>query len=413
LPLSGSRYNVAGLCLTTMRYNKKTAIWAAAVMAVLAAAFVLTRAPPKISEPRQRKHAAAPTDVEIELTETQAAALTFEKVTEATFVQEKQAVGSIDFNQNRLVTVFTPYQGRIVNAALNIGDSVEKDQVLFTLDSPDLLTAESTLIAAAASSVLQSRTLGRTKSLLQIGGISQQQADQTISDQQSAEGSLKSARDAVRMFGKTPEEINKIILERKADPQLVVRSPIAGFVTARAAVPGLFVQPGVAPAPYTVADTSTMWMMANVFESDVPALSIGQEVTAKVAAYPGRVFSGKVTVLGPSVDPITRRVAVRSEISDPDHLLRAGMFASFTIRVGDPFRALAVSPSAVVREGDGTMVSWVTLDRLRFHRREVITGVRQGDFVQIVEGLKKDELIVNEGAVLLSNQVTIGIGTSK
>lgn len=396
-----------------MRNNGKTAIWAATVLAVFAVGYVLTRAPHKRPEPRPPKQGTVPTDVEIGLSETQAAALKFEKVTEATFVQEKQAVGSIDFNQNRLVTVFAQYQGRIMNAGPNVGDAVEKDQVLFTVDSPDLLSAESTLIAAAAASVLQGRTLSRTKSLLQIGGISQQQADQTISDQQSAEGVLKSARDAVRMFGKTPEEINTIILERKADPLLVVRSPITGFVTARAAVPGQFVQPGVAPAPYTVADTSTMWMMANVFESDMPALHIGQEVRAKVAAYPDRVFSGKITVLGQSVDPITRRVAARSEISDPEHLLRAGMFASFTIRIGDSFRALAVSPSAVVREGDGTMVSWVTEDRRRFRRREVTTGIRQGDFVQILAGLKKDELVVGEGAVLLSNQVTIGIGTSR
>jgi len=356
---------------------------------------------------RSRDFTEATGPVVLELSESQASALKPEKVAFRDFPQEKQAIGGIDFNQNRLVSVFTPYQGRIINASLNVGDAVEKDQVLFTIDSPDLLTAESNLIAAAGALVLQSRTLSRTKSLLKIGGISQQQADQTTADQQAAEGALKAARDAVRIFGKGPEEIDKIIADRLADPRLVVKSPLSGHVTARAAVPGQLVQPGVAPAPFVVADTSTMWMVANVVESDAAALRVGQEVRANVSAWPGRSFDGKITVLGPSVDPATRRLFVRSEIADPEHLLRAGMFANFIIHTGDPVRALAVPQSAVVREGDGVTVCWVTKDLRRFTRTPVQTGVRQADFVQILSGLEEEETVIGDGAVFLSNQAAI------
>ena len=361
---------------------------------------------PPLSENR-RPVAALDAPIELDLSETQAASLKAEKVALRDFLQEKQSVGGIDFNQNRLVSVFTPYMGRIISASLNVGDPVEKDQVLFTIDSPDLLSAESTLIAAAGSLVLQSKTLTRTKTLLKIGGISQQQVDQTTSDQQSAEGALKAARDAVRIFGKTPEEIDKIIQDRLADPKLVIKSPLKGYVTARAAVPGQLVQPGVAPAPFVVADTTTMWMVANVVESDAAALRVGQEVRANVSAFPGRSFAGKITVLGPSVDPTTRRLFVRSEIADPEHLLRAGMFANFVIRVGDPVSGLSVSQSAVVREGDGTTICWVTNDMRHFIRRPVAVGARQGDFAQILSGLKADETVIGDGAVFLSNQAAI------
>jgi cobalt-zinc-cadmium efflux system membrane fusion protein len=339
----------------------------------------------------------------VALSEKQASSLRIETVAEREFVEELQSIGSIDFNQNRLVTVFTPYQGRIINSYPNIGDAVEKDQVLFTIDSPDLLTAESALIAAAGVHTLQMRTLNRVKSLIKIGGVSQQVVDQTTSDQQTAEGALKSARDAVRIFGKTEEEIEKIISERRADPRLIVKSPISGFVTARSAAPGLFVQPGVAPAPFTVADTSTMWMVANVPESDAPQYRVGQEVTANVAAYPGRAFEGRIIVVGPSVDPVTRRIFMRSEIADPDHLLRAGMFANFSTRIKDPVLAPAVPQAAVVREGDGGMTIWTTTDRKTFTRRLVKIGLRQNDLVEIVEGVKPGELVVGEGAVFLSN----------
>jgi membrane fusion protein, heavy metal efflux system len=379
---------------------------AVSVVTVLGLVSLFKEAPPAIENERS---AGVPSDgpVELDLSETQAASLKSEKAIAREFSQEKQSVGSIDFNQNRLVSVFTPYQGRIISASLNVGDAVEKDQVLFTIDSPDLLSAESTLIAAAGSLVLQSRTLTRTKTLLKIGGISQQQVDQTTSDQQSAEGALRAARDAVRMFGKTPEEIDKIVQDRLADPKLVIKSPLKGFVTARAAVPGQLVQPGVAPAPFVVADTTTMWMVANVVESDAAALRVGQEVRASVAAYPGRSFAGKITVLGPSVDPTTRRRFVRSEIADPEHLLWAGMFANFVIRVGDPVSALSVSQSAVVREGDGTTICWVTNDMRHFTRRTVAVGDRQGEFVQILSGLKPEETVVGDGAVFLSNHAAI------
>jgi cobalt-zinc-cadmium efflux system membrane fusion protein len=343
----------------------------------------------------------------VDLTEKQVAALKIERVTQFAFTAENQTVGNIDFNQTLLVQVFTPYQGRIISADLNIGDKVEKGQVLFTIDSPDLLTAESALIAASGVRTLQTRTLNRVKALKQIGGVSQQAVDQTTSDQQTAEGAWRSARDTVRMFGKTEEEINRIVGERKADARLVVKSPISGYVTQRAAAPGLLVQPGAAPPPYVVADTSTMWMMANVIENEAPSLQVGQEVSATVGAFPDRVFSGKITVIGASVDPVTRRVPVRSEIANPDHLLRAGMFANFAIRLGAAVQSAAVPAVAIVREGDGSMTAWTTTDQRSFTRRVVRVGQRHGDLVQIIEGLRPDELIVSDGALFLSEKAAL------
>jgi len=347
-------------------------------------------------------------ELAVDLNDKQAASVKVSKVGAANFVLERQAVGNIDFNQNMLTQVFTPYQGRIINAYPNVGDKVEKDQVLFTIDSPDLLSAESTLIAAAGVLKLQNRTLTRAEKMKAFGGASQQVVDQSTSDQMTAEGALKSARDAVRIFGKTDDEIDKIIAERKADPRLIVKSPMTGYVTTRTAAPGLFVQPGVAPPPFTVADLSTMWMFANVPESGAPDLRVGQKVKARVAAYPDRAFEGQVTVLGPSVDPNTRRVFVRSEISDPEHLLRAGMFANFTITVGSAVNAIAVPQSGVVREGDGTMSVWTTTNGRHFIRKTVKIGQIENDLDQIVEGLQKDEQIVTEGAVFLSNKLAGG-----
>jgi cobalt-zinc-cadmium efflux system membrane fusion protein len=307
-----------------------------------------------------------------------------------------------------LVTqVFTPYQGKIVGLFAKIGDEVKKGQTLFTIDSPDLLAADSNLIAASGVLQLTTRNLTRLRALYESRAVSQKDLEQAISDQQTAEGNLRAARDAVRIFGKTDSEVDKIVSERMADPTLVVPSPISGRVTARNAAPGLLVQPGNAPSPYTVADISTMWMLANVAESDSPAFSVGQEVKVTVMAYPARIFEGRISTIASTVDPTTHRVLVRSEIDDPKHELRSGMFANFVIRTGDPVRSIAVPLDGVVREGDGTMTVWVTADRRRFTKRTVKTGLQREGYYQIVEGLQAGELVATEGALFLSNALTI------
>ncbi len=339
----------------------------------------------------------------VDLSDSQLASVKVEAVEDHDFPVEKEAVGSIDFDQEMSVQVFTPYQGRIIGLYGSIGDDVKKGQTLFTVDSPDLLQAESTLIAAAGVLELTTRNLTRLRELYKTLAVSQRDVDQATSDQQTAEGNLRAGRDAVRIFGKTDAEIDRMIADRSADPTLVVPSPINGRITARSAAPGLFVQPGNTPAPYIVTDINLMWMLADVTEADSPAFRLGQEVQVSLNAFPGRTFEGKITTIGASVDPNTRRVLVRSEIKDPQHELRAGMFANFVIRVGAPVRSPGIPSDGVVREGDGTMTVWVTADRRRFAKRTVKIGGIFGGYRQILEGVQVGELVATEGALFLSN----------
>ncbi len=344
----------------------------------------------------------------IELNEKQMLTVKVEAVKDQEFPLEKAAVGSIDFNEEMTLQVFTPYQGRILETFAKVGDEVKKGQVLFTIDSPDLLSAASSLIATSGVLQLTTRALNRLKTLYESRAVAQKDVEQAISDQQTAEGAHKAARDAVRIFGKTDAEIDAIIKERRADSTLVVKSPINGRITARNAAPGLFVQPGSAPAPFSVADTSTMWMIANVAESDVSAIHVGQRVKVSVMSYPGKIFEGHISTISSNVDPNTHRMLVRSEIEDPDHELRSGMFARFSIVIGAPVRSPAVPLDGVVRQGDGTMTVWVTIDRKRFTQRVVKIGDQKDGLRQIMEGLQPDELVATEGALFLSNMLAIG-----
>ncbi len=343
--------------------------------------------------------------VTITLTDTQLKSVTVEPAPQQQFPQEKTAFGSIDFNEDMSVQVFTPYQGRILEAYRVLGDKVTKGEILFTIESPDLIQAESTLIAAAGVLDLTTRALDRAKDLYEKQALAQKDLEQAESDQQTAEGALRAARDAVHIFGKTDAEIDRMIKLRQVDKSLVVPSPIAGVVTARNAQPGLFVQPASPPAPYVVSDLSDVWMLANVDESDAALYRVGQDVKVSVMAFPNRIFTGKISRISTAVDPNIHRLLVRSEVPDPNHELRPGMFASFVISTGAPITAPAAPLESVVREGDGTQTIWVTADRHHFVQRVVKIGLEYEGYREIVEGLRPGELIVTKGALILDNIV--------
>jgi membrane fusion protein, heavy metal efflux system len=339
----------------------------------------------------------------VELKPSQLGAIRIAAIGEHEFVYRKQAVGIIDFNQDLNVQVFTPYQGRILQTFADLGDLVQKGQVLFTIESADFLAAQSGLIGAAATLDQTSSALDRATRLYAAHGIDQNDYETTVANQQTAEGALKAARNAVAIFGKTPAEIDRIVAHRQVEPALLVRSPITGRITARNAAPGLLEQPGTAPAPYSVADLRTKWMVANVIESDSPLFRLGQPIEAAVMAYPGRVFAGRISRLGRSLDPNTHRVVVRCEIADPRDELIPGMLASFAIRVQAPVTSIAIPVNGVVRNGDGSFVAWVTGDRRRFTQRIVKLGEPLDGQYPVVAGLQRGELAVTDGAVFVSN----------
>ena len=222
---------------------------------------------------------------------------------------------------------------------------MKKGQTLFTIDSPDLLQAESTLISAAGVLELDTQESQRLRELYTTRAVSEHDVEQATSDQQTAEGNLRAARDAVRLFGKTDADIDRIIANRSADPTLVVPSPITGRITARNAAPGLFVQPGQCAGALYGGRHRHDVDAGECRRGRQPGLPRRAAGEGQLDAFPGRVFDGKVETIGATVDPNTRRVLVRSEIKDPQHELRSGMFANFVISrrragasSGDPAR---------------------------------------------------------------------------
>ncbi|MDR2014118.1 MAG: efflux RND transporter periplasmic adaptor subunit [Azoarcus sp.] len=339
----------------------------------------------------------------------QAKAIKVEAVTLRAFSDQREAVGYVDFDQDQTTPVFSPWAGRISQVLVKAGDDVKKGQPLFAIDSPDLIEAESALISTSGTLQLAARTLERIRKLIEIQGTAQKELEQAISDHQTAEAGFEAARGAVRIFGKSEADIDQIISSRKTDGRLVIVSPLSGRVTARNAAPGMFAQPGEAPAsaPITVADISNMWMIANVPEHLLPRIRLNAKVTVSIMAYPEQPFEGRVTNIGSAINPNTRTVVVRSEIQNPGVELLPQMLATFVIHTGEPDHSPALPLNGVVRQGDNTMVVFVTRDGLRFERRIVKTGMTQNGMQQILDGLSPGEKVATDGALFLSGALTL------
>src|SRR3989454_666759 len=215
----------------------------------------------------------------------------------------------------------------------------------------------------------------------------------------------------LRLFGKPGDEVKKgtplfeidnIEETRQIDRVTQVTAPIAGTITTRKLGPGQYVKPDNPDPLFAIADLSTMWLLANVYEADIPLIQVGHTVEVQVLAYPAEVFRARITYIGASADPATHRVTVRAEVANVARKLKPEMLASFRIVTSDGLQAPAVPASALVREGEKASV-WIASGPKQFTRRQVKPGLEQDGAVQILEAVQPGERVVVQGGVFLSN----------
>ena len=214
---------------------------------------------------------------------------------------------------------------------------------------------------------------------------------------------LEAARIRLRILGRTEAEIATLERDGTISRVTLINAPIDGTVISRKVGPGQYVKADSGEALYVIADLSTMWLKAQIFEQDIGFVRVGQEIEAKIAAAPNRTFKARIANISSASDLTTRRVMVRSEIGNPDGALKSEMFASFKIGTAEPSTTPAVPTPAVIREGDVATV-WVEPEPMLFKRRVVEIGMQQDGLTQIRSGLAVGELVVARGAIFVDNE---------
>jgi membrane fusion protein, heavy metal efflux system len=352
--------------------------------------------------------------------ETQWASLRLAAVRQVSFRDERATDGKIAINEDTTTPVFSPYSGRVSRLIARPGDHVERGAPLFAIEASEFVQGQNDLVTAVAGVekaksrlALAQQVEKRQRDLLAIRGGALKDLEQAQSDlvgaqgdQRSAEIALAAVRNRLRILGRSDEEIEKLEKIDRIGAETMVSAPIGGTVIQRRVGLGQYINSGATDPVFTVGNLSSVWLVANVRESDAPKMKIGAPVEVAVLAYPGRTFNAKLSYVAPALDPNTRRLPVRAEIENPGRELLPEMFASFRIVSGDSRLMPAVPQEAVVYEGAQARVWVARPDQKAVVTRPIEVGATTNGLVEVRKGLSVGETVVASGTLFIDRAAT-------
>lgn len=295
---------------------------------------------------------------------------------------EIRTTGNVEADETHLVEVQVRFSGWIQKVYADATfQRVRKGQPLLTIYSPDLVTTENEYLLAR-----QNRD-NLAKST--VPGVAS-----------GAASLLSSALERLKQWQIPEREIEELEQTGKVKRELEVDAPASGFITERNAFPDMYVQPGT--KLYSLADLSTVWVYAEVFQNDLGRVKVGSPAEISVDSYPGRVFRGRVSFIWPQLDPATRTAKVRLEIQNPDLKLALGMFVN--VRLNIPLGRQLVIPASGVFYTGTRQIAFIDRGGGRFEPRDIEVGARAGDDIVVLKGLKAGERIVTSANFLIDSE---------
>jgi len=301
-----------------------------------------------------------------------------------------RAVGRVAYDEQRLTHVNLRISGWVEDLFVDYtGQLVRKGQPLFTLYSQELVSAqEEYLLAVKANAQIQDSPLQEVR----------HQTTQMV----------QSAHDRLRLWTLSDQQINEVARRGKPQTYVTIHSPVTGYVIDKKVFKGTMVKPEM--TLYAIADLSTVWVQAEVFEYEMPFVKVGQQGILTLAAYPGETFQGEITFIYPYLNQEARTNAVRLVFKNPKLRLKPDMYGTVEIQVNRG-RKLAVPEQAVLDSGTRQIV-YVVRGEGMFEPRQVTLGPKVGNFYEIVEGLAQDERIATSGTFLLDSESKLMASTN-
>ena len=328
-----------------------------------------------------------------------------------------EVTGIVTPDESRVAHVRPLARGVVEKIAVSLGSRVTKGQPLLMYDNIELgqlvgefLTARAALRQTETDREVKRTSLERAESLIKIEAISQRELDLRRAEFQNAEAAVASARAGVsrveeqlHRFGLSDADMKALAPDANEAPHRAashstLRAPFAGIVTKFDVAAGEVVEPD--KELFTVADISTVWVLADVYEKDISKIQRDGTVAIKVDAYPDRTFAGRITHVSDLIDPSSRTAKVRCVVENRDGALKLDMFAKVTLGTADERQAVVV-PADAVQQVDNQPVVFIRQDATKFERRIVQVGRRSGDLVEILSGLDTGQIVVGKGSFYL------------
>lgn len=308
--------------------------------------------------------------------------------------------GSVAFNGDRTTQVLSPVSGPVTAIYVTLGTHVAAGTPLAAVSSPDFASAVANFRKAETAYQHLKRIATLDEELFKTDAISHRDVDQAEADAAAAAADRDAAAEQMRSLGVDRATITALQEGRTVAPlQAIIRSPIPGIVVEKLVNPGQLLQAGTTPT-FTVADVTSMWVTANVFESDLPAVHRGER--ASITINPGTPsITGVVDNVAALVDPNTKATGVRIVAPNPRDALKRDMLVRVSITGDAEQSGILIPTSAVLRDDQNLPFVFVALPSGGFDRRQVTLGPEVGDSYQILSGVSVGERVVADGGLFL------------
>jgi membrane fusion protein, heavy metal efflux system len=356
------------------------------------------------AEPRDHAPTSAVEASTVELDTAQRSRIRAERVVPRAYNALINTNGTVAFNGDRSTQVIAPISGPVSRILVAPGARVERGQPLATVSSPDFAEAVASYRKAEGAWRNAERIATLDEQLFANDALARSDLDQARTDLAAATADREAARSQLRSLGLDETAIAAIRDGKPVPAQGAVRAPIGGTLVERLITPGQLLQAGTTPC-FTIADLSTVWVMANVFESDVGAVQRGEAAFITTDAAPDTLV-GRVDYVADLVDPATKATAVRVVVPNRTRSLRRDMLVRVAIRASRPRTGITIPVAAVLRDDENLPFVYVAGTGGTFERRRVDLGGRVGDRYEVASGLKTGESVVTDGALFLNGAST-------
>ncbi len=318
------------------------------------------------------------------------------KVEPATITRTLRLTGAVAYNGFKTTPVITQVSGPVSRVVVVPGQRIRQGEPMLYVASPDYSQLRTNYLKARDGSALAEKAYARAKDLYEHKAIAAQALEQAESAEVQASGDLAAAQAALRVLGITdPEAL------AKAPPsfEVPVKAPISGLVVEQDVAAGQLVQPGSTQC-FVISDVSSVWVLVNVYQKDLPYVRVGDPVTIQTDAYP-ETFRGRIAYVAASLDPNTRTLQARIETANPGEKLKKDMYVAATVSAGTIPNAIALPDAAVLRDGENQPFVYAGTSSGQFGRRSVTLGESLHGQTQITSGLKAGDQVIGDGSLFL------------
>jgi cobalt-zinc-cadmium efflux system membrane fusion protein len=313
-----------------------------------------------------------------------------------TLTRSLRLTGAVAYNGFRTTPVITQVSGPVSRVVIAPGQKVAQGQPMLYVASPDYSQLRTNYLKAKDAYVLAQKAYARAQDLFQHHAIAEQNLEQAESTEVQAGGDLVAAQAALKVMGITDPDA---LVKAPPSFEVPVRAPIGGLVVEQDVSAGQLLQPGTTQC-FMISDTSTVWVLVNIYQKDLPYVRAGDTVTIQTDTYPD-VFHGRIAYVAASLDPSTRTLQARIETPNPGDKLKKDMYVVTTVNAGAIRDAIALPDAAVLRDTENQPFVYAAASANQFGRRTVTLGESLDGQTEITSGLKAGDKVVGNGSLFL------------